>query len=248
MSLKYDSPHKYRKDKNKWKNKVSDWTEYEQKENYMLAEKLKKEEPTIKGQIRIIAGSAKGVNIDIPRGSRPVTDRIKTTIFDLLREDIANRTVLDLYAGSGSFGLEALSRGASKATFVDATRHAERTLLDNVRATGFLTETDVIRSKVEEYLPLAISGGEEYEVIFMDPPFKLFNTKDMVKMSNVLDQVKRLLPGYNDWDTKMYKGVIIVKHPRKYPIGELKVEGLRVHDTLDFGRNSVSFLAVEKSV
>lgn len=245
MSLKYDSLKKKRKERNKWKKQVSSPEELEAKEIEFVQDQLKHDEPSIKGQVRIIAGKAKGIKIDIPRGSRPVTDRIKTTIFDLLREDISQRTVLDLYAGSGSFGLEALSRGADRACFVDATKHAERAILRNVRSTGFLMDTEVIRSKVEDYLPLAISGGEQYEVIFIDPPFKIFNTKDTTKMKSLMNLIKQLLPGYIDWETKLYKGVVIMKHPRRYPITELEIEGLRVHETLDFGRNSVSFFAVD---
>ena len=99
MSLKHDSDYKLRKKKKQLTKRVSSWEEYEAVENFFLQEKAKHEEPTIKGTVRIIAGKAKGVNIQIPKGCRPVTDRMKTQLFDVLRSDIANRTVLDLFAG-----------------------------------------------------------------------------------------------------------------------------------------------------
>lgn len=246
MSLRQDSDHKIRKEKSKWKTRIQSWEDYEDMENHFLKEKAKHEEPAIKGTVRIIAGKAKGVQIEIPRGTRPVTDRMKTQLFDVLREDIANRTVLDLYAGSGAFGLEALSRGAKSAKLVDATKHAEKALNDNVKKTGFLLDAEVIRSKVELFIPDAISNEEQYEVIFMDPPYKLFNKKDFTKITEVMGLTSQLLPGVQNWNTKLYKGVIIVKHPRMYPIEKLELTHLRLFETFTFGSNALTFFAVKE--
>lgn len=246
MSLRHDSDHKLRKEKSKWKNRIQSWEDYEEMENHFLKEKAKHEEPSIKGTVRIIAGKAKGVQIEIPRGTRPVTDRMKTQLFDVLREDIANRTVLDLYAGSGAFGLEALSRGAKEATLVDATKHAEKALNDNVKKTGFLLNAEVLRAKVELYVPDAISNEEQFEIIFMDPPYKLFNTKDFTKITEILNLSSDLLPGVRDWNTKLYKGVIIIKHPRMYPIDKLELSKLKIFETFDFGSNALTFFAVKE--
>ncbi|GAB4157740.1 MAG: 16S rRNA (guanine(966)-N(2))-methyltransferase RsmD [Candidatus Dojkabacteria bacterium] len=244
MSLRQDSFKKLRKDKNKWK--ISSAEDFEAMEQHFLEEKYKHEEPTVKGEIRITAGKAKNVQIEIPRGTRPVTERMKMRIFDVIREDIVNRRVLDLYAGSGSFGLEAISRGAASAILVDASKHAQDTLHDNVRKTAFLTETEIIRSKVEDYLPLAITGDERFEIIFIDPPYKLYNKKDLTKMTSILQMAAQLLPGYHDWDTKLFKGIIVLKHPRRYPIGSLEIDKLTKYETFDFGANSLSVFIVKQ--
>jgi len=246
MSLRQDSDAKLRKQKKKISRRITSAEEYDEMENYFLKKQALKEEPDMLGTVHIIAGKAKAVKIQIPRGCRPVTNRMKTNLFDVLREDIANRTVLDLYAGSGSFGLEALSRGAKSATFVDATKHAERALITNIKAMGFLIDAQVIRSKAEDFLPQAIFDEKKYEVIFMDPPYKFFNKKDLSKIEHLLELTAELLPGTKDWDTKLYKGVIIVKHPRIYPINDLNINTLTLFETFNFGSNSLTFFAVKK--
>jgi 16S rRNA (guanine966-N2)-methyltransferase len=246
MSLRQDSDAKLRKEKKKMARRITSAEEYDEMENHFLKKQAIKDEPDMLGTVHIIAGKAKGVKIQIPRGCRPVTNRMKTNLFDVLREDIANRTVLDLYAGSGSFGLEAMSRGAKSATFVDATKHAERALIDNVKAAAFMVDTKIIRSKAEEFLPQAIFDEEKYEVIFMDPPYKFFNKKDLKKIQNLLELAAELLPGTKDWNTKMYKGVIIVKHPRMYPIENLQIPTLNLFETFNFGSNSLTFFAVKE--
>ena len=244
MSLKFDSPKKLRKEKSK--HKVETWQEYEERENLFLKERLQSKEPTIDAKVRITGGKAKNFHIDIPRATRPLTDRMKVRIFDLLREDISKKKVLDLYAGAGSFGLEALSRGASEVTFVDASKQAFQVISKNVAHTGFLPESTVIKSKVEEYLNKKIKEDETFDVIFMDPPYKLYNTKRVFKMEKVINEASYLLPGVKDPKTKKFKGVLIVKHPRRYPIDTLTLEHIKRVETYEFGLNSISFFIVVK--
>lgn len=239
MSLKYDSLKKFRKEKAKMK--FSSPEEFQENELRLMKELYQQAEPTIRGQVRISGGKAKNLLIDIPKKTRPLTDRMKVTLFDIIREDIKDTTILDLYAGSGSFGFEALSRGAKEATFVDASKHAEGILNDNARKTGFLVETHTIRAKVEDELPKMIEEGFEYEIIFMDPPYKLYNTKRLFRIEEVVNAAKQLLPGYKDMQTKKFPGVIIMKHPRKYPINNLKIPGMKILETHDFGLNSLTF-------
>jgi 16S rRNA (guanine(966)-N(2))-methyltransferase RsmD len=243
MSLKFDSAKKLRKEKTK--HKVESWEEYEQREEVFIKERLQSKEPTISAQVRITGGKAKNFHIDIPRTTRPLTDRMKVRIFDLLREDINKKTVLDLYAGAGSFGLEALSRGAKEATFVDASKQAFQVINSNIAHTGFLPEATVVKSKVEEYLQKKIKEGDEYEVIFMDPPYKLYNTKRVFKMQEVINNASQLLPGVRNPKTKKFKGVLIVKHPRRYPIEKLNTEYIKRVETYEFGLNSISFFIVK---
>lgn len=243
MSLKFDSAKKLRKEKTK--HKVETWEEYEQREESFLRERLQSKEPTISAQVRITGGKAKNFHINIPRTTRPLTDRMKVRIFDLLREDVNKKTVLDLYAGAGSFGLEALSRGAKEATFVDASKQAFQVINANVAHTGFLPISTVVKSKVEEYLLKKIKEDITFDIIFMDPPYKLYNTKRVFKMQEVINHASYLLPGVKKTESKKFKGVLIIKHPRRYPIDTLSLEYIKRVETYEFGLNSISFFIVK---
>jgi 16S rRNA (guanine(966)-N(2))-methyltransferase RsmD len=240
MSLKIDSAKKLRKEKSKWKNS-GNWKEVAKKEEEFHKRRLRQKSPTIKGQVRVTAGSAKNIRIDIPKTTRPLTDRMKVRIFDILKKDIVDRTILDLYAGTGSFAIEALSRGAKNATLIDAAKQAEHILKKNVVKTGFASKTKVIRSKVDEYLNKTIKEDKKFEIIFMDPPYKLFNTKKTMRMQNIINMASKLLPLKEE-----FKGVIIIKHPKRYPLEKLEFDHLKIFETYRFGLNSVTFLIVKQ--
>lgn len=243
MSLKFDSAKKLRKEKTK--RKVESWEEYEEREQIFLKERLQSKEPTISAVVRVTGGKAKNFKIEIPRNTRPLTDRMKVRIFDVLREEIANKDILDLYAGAGSFGLEALSRGAKEVTFVDASKQADLVLKKNVAHTGFLPQANIVKQKVEEFLPRSIEGDKSYEIIFMDPPYKLYNTKRVYKMQDVINSASELLKGVKEKKQKGFKGVLIIKHPRRYPIDNLELEYIKRVETYEFGLNSISFFIVK---
>ncbi|MCD4811679.1 RsmD family RNA methyltransferase [bacterium] len=239
MSLKQTSFRKLRKNKSKWR--VDSWEEYEEMEDTFLKERLQSKEPTIPGKVRITGGSAKNIMIQIPKTTRPLTDRMKVRIFDILNKDIAGKTILDLYAGTGSFALEALSRGAKSAVLVDAAKNAYHILQSNVSVCGFLAEAEVVKSKTDEFLFKAIKSGQKYDIIFMDPPYKLFNTKRVYKMQNTINLASQLLPVEN----KRFKGVVIIKHPRRYPLERLKLKSIEKFETYELGLNSITIFIVK---
>lgn len=243
MSLKFDSSKKLRKEKTK--HKVESWEEYEQREQLFLKERLLSKEPTIQTFVRITAGKAKNFKIEIPRNTRPLTDRMKVRIFDVLGKEIANKTVLDLYAGAGSFGLESLSRGAKEVTFVDASKQADLVIKKNIAHAGFLPESEVIKSKVEDFLLRYSETDKSYDIVFMDPPYKLYNTKRVYKMQEIINQASTFLPGIKKPKSKGFKGAMIIKHPRRYPIDTLELQNIKKIDTFEFGLNSISFYIVK---
>ena len=243
MSLKFDSSKKLRKEKTK--HKVESWEDYEEREQIFLKERLQSKEPTISAVVRVTGGKAKNFKIEIPRNTRPLTDRMKVRIFDVLREEIASKDVLDLYAGAGSFGLESLSRGAKEVTFVDASKQADFVLKKNVAHTGFLPQANIVKQKVEDFLPRSIEGDKSYEIIFMDPPYKLYNTKRVHKMQDVINSASKLLKGIKERNPKGFKGVLVIKHPRRYPIDNLALEYIKRVETYEFGLNSISFFIVK---
>lgn len=121
--------------------------------------------------MRVIAGEAKGRRLKSPvTGTRPMTDRMKESVFSALG-DITAISVLDLYAGSGSLGLEALSRGAAGATFVESARDAIVRLEENIDATGFSDKASVEWVDVKQFLMR--SSSERYGLIFVDPPYTM---------------------------------------------------------------------------
>ncbi len=129
--------------------------------------------------MRIIAGAAKGRRLAAPRsGTRPFTGRAKEAVFSSLHQRIPGAVVLDLFAGSGSLGLEALSRGAESAVFVESDRAATRVLADNVALVGLggtVAGADVVRF-------LRRDRGT-YDLVFVDPPYAL----EDLDVASVLD-------------------------------------------------------------
>ena len=123
--------------------------------------------------MRIITGTAKGKHLLSLEGNatRPTSERIKEAIFSSIQFDIEGRRVLDLFAGSGQMGLEALSRGAVSAMFVDSSREAIEIVKDNVRSTGFEKESKHTVSDWRNFIRKASGRGERYDLVFVDPPY-----------------------------------------------------------------------------
>ena len=121
--------------------------------------------------MRVIAGTAGGLTLVAPRGdaTRPITDRVKETLFGILGERVPGARVLDLYAGSGSVGIEALSRGAEHATFVERGREALVALGTNLERTGLAGLASVVSADVERFL-VAAPGGP-WDLVVLDPPY-----------------------------------------------------------------------------
>ena len=121
--------------------------------------------------MRVIAGSAKGRTLVAPKGTvtRPATDRVRETLFAILEPRLPDARVLDLFAGAGTLGIEALSRGAVHATFVERATAALAALQTNLRATGFEDRAEVARTNVLAFLERRID--DPYDTVFCDPPF-----------------------------------------------------------------------------
>lgn len=123
--------------------------------------------------MRVIAGRWGGRRLQAPPGAatRPTSDRVREALFSVLGERVAGARVLDLFAGSGALGLEALSRGAARATFVDSAPAALKAVRANLAALG--AEAEVRRSDARRFLVGASAARSEYDLIFLDPPYRL---------------------------------------------------------------------------
>jgi len=175
--------------------------------------------------MRVIAGTARGVRLSAPRGTstRPITDRVKETLFAILGDRVIDGRVLDLYAGSGAIGIEALSRGAASVDFVERDREALAVLRQNLERTR-LEGGDVHATDVERFLT---PDRGAWDLAVLDPPYEL---RDIVAPLRAL--VPCLAPGSS----------VVLKHfwRTEPPV----VEGLAPMRERRFGETTLTFLEV----
>lgn len=175
--------------------------------------------------MRVIAGSARGITLVAPRdrGTRPIADRVKETLFAILGERVLEARVLDLYAGSGAIGIEALSRGAAHATFVERSPDAVVALERNLARTDLASRGEVVRGDVMGYL--ARSDEREYDLAFLDPPYA---------ERAILAPLQGLLPHLRPGAT------VVLKHFWRADLPQL--DGLARTRDRRFGETSLAFL------
>ena len=120
--------------------------------------------------MRVISGTARGVALKTPDGqaTRPTIDRVKEALFSIIHFDIPGAEVLDLFAGTGQLGIEALSRGASGAVFIDSQQKACDLINENLRRTHLKDKARVVRCEYEQYLRQC---NKKFGIIFLDPPY-----------------------------------------------------------------------------
>ncbi len=177
--------------------------------------------------MRIIAGTARGVRlVPVPDGVRPTSDRVREAIFNSLGQFFDGGEVLDLYAGTGALGIEALSRGFERATFVEKNGRAARVVRENLERAGFAEKKgEVLRGDVAEAIGRFVAEGRRYDLIFADPPYRI----PPREIGGVLERLAALLaPG----------GRVVVESgdPLAETIGNLKGVGRR------YGGTVVTFL------
>lgn len=181
--------------------------------------------------MRIISGQAKGHALKVPREvSRPTTDRVRESVFGVLSAVLAEARVLDLFAGSGALGLEALSRGAVECVFVERDRRACRVIEENLKKTG-LSGGQVRNVEVGRFLK---GKGGGYDLIFADPPYA----------DGLSDPAEELveMEGWSDWLAE--DGYLILE---REAVGEiLELKGLKVLQSRDYGRSRITIYQSEE--
>jgi 16S rRNA (guanine966-N2)-methyltransferase len=121
---------------------------------------------------RVIAGSARGIRLSAPGpGTRPLSDRVKQTLFAILEPELADARVLDLFAGSGAAGIEALSRGAAAATFVDSDSTAVGVIAENLARAHVADRGHTVRTDVVRWLAGKGTAAGPFDLVFVDPPY-----------------------------------------------------------------------------
>lgn len=156
--------------------------------------------------MRVIAGAAKGRRLRVPKrkGVRPTSEYLREALFDILGSSVRGVHFLDLYAGSGAVGIEALSRGAAEVIFLEQDPTCLQVLRENVEMTG-LRKRRVVAGDVLRALPRLARQGESFDIIFLDPPY---GTDLAIRTLDVLASGDLLRPS----------GVVIVEHFAKEPL------------------------------
>ncbi len=136
--------------------------------------------------MRVITGKARGVALKTPDGlhTRPTADRVKEALFSIIQFDIPGAKVLDLFGGTGQLGIEALSRGAKCAVFVDERDESCALIKENLRRTKLLQDASVVRS---DYLAYLNRCREQFDIIFLDPPYAEVFLENSLKMITEID-------------------------------------------------------------
>lgn len=143
--------------------------------------------------MRVISGYAKGHKLAAPKGfdTRPTTDRIKESLFNIITSDLNGIYFLDLFSGTGSIGIEALSRGAEKSFFVDYSKECEQIIIKNLKATKLYDKAVVMKAKVADAIYNIKKENIKFDIIFMDPPYGgkyISQTLNLVLNMNILSQ------------------------------------------------------------
>ena len=136
--------------------------------------------------MRVITGKARGVQLKTPDGmlTRPTTDRVKEALFSIIQFDIPTSRVLDLFGGTGQLGIEALSRGAKSAVFVDHQENACKLIRENLRRTRLEADGKVVRADYLDYLRRC---REQFDIVFLDPPYAEVFLENALKCITEID-------------------------------------------------------------
>jgi 16S rRNA (guanine966-N2)-methyltransferase len=177
--------------------------------------------------VRITGGTLKGRRIQVPPGRRlrPSTDKIRAAVFSALGDDVAEARVADLFCGSGAFGLEALSRGAAFASFVDSSKAAIACVKRNIVNLDLGQRAETMIMNVFKIRPAVLEG---VSIIFADPPYGLSCGEELASLL--------CLKKFG------YDGILALEHERKWKYGG---RDFRILKTIEFGDSCVTFL--EKS-
>ena len=182
--------------------------------------------------MRVISGRARGTKLnsidDI--ATRPTLDRVKESLFNIIRNKIPESIVLDLFAGSGAIGIECISRGASKAYFCEKSHIASKMIYQNLERTKFLDESTVIEKDYEMALKMLKEENISFDIIYIDPPYMkniaVYSVEQILSL-NILKE----------------DGIIIIEtDDENRELKELEKLQVQVYDSRKYGRVSLIFL------
>jgi 16S rRNA (guanine(966)-N(2))-methyltransferase RsmD len=184
--------------------------------------------------MRVITGSAKGRRLKMPGGgkTRPAMDKVKGSTFNMIAEFVPEARVLDLFAGSGNLGIEALSRGASYAAFVDAARECSNTIKENLELTRLADRGKVFTMDCLKFLQQ--HDQPHFDLVFIDPPY----------LKGLLEPLLNYLP-----DCRMFSPdtLFIIERQKKDPLGFEDMPCYRLLDERFFGDTVITFFRLKEN-
>ena len=175
--------------------------------------------------MRVITGSARGVRLKTPDGmkTRPTSARVKEAVFSIVQFEVDGSRFLDLFAGTGQMGIEALSRGGVSAVFVDGSREACKLVQDNLKTTKLERSAQVVQS---DYLSYLERGRQTFDIIFLDPPYaEEFLENSLKKISEI--------------DILSSRGIIICERPADKLL-DFEIPGLQRGKDYRYGKTWVT--------
>ncbi len=175
--------------------------------------------------MRVISGKARGVNLKTPEGlqTRPTADRVKEAMFSILQFELPGARVLDLFGGTGQLGIEAISRGAHSAVFVDAGDAACKLIKENLKRTKLEDQGRVVRA---DYLQYLSACRETFDMIFLDPPYA------EVFLENALNRISEI-------DILQMNGIIVTERPVEKAL-DLELPGFTRSKDYKYGKTIVT--------
>jgi 16S rRNA (guanine966-N2)-methyltransferase len=179
--------------------------------------------------MRVVSGVAKGRRLKAPSGGRirPTADRVKETLFDIIGERVLNARVLDLFAGTGSLGIEALSRGARFVLFVDAAREAVKLIGDNLVRTAMEERAETWRSDALAAVARLKKEGRHFDIVLLDPPYGY-------------DHIGGILRQLQQANLFSRRSLMVVEHHKRTEIPN-RVDSMERIDQRRFGDTMISF-------
>lgn len=180
--------------------------------------------------MRIISGISKGRKLVTPRDHslRPTSDRVKESIFNILQDKLEGKVVLDLFAGTGNLGIEALSRGAKKTIFVEKGRQALRLIQRNLNLLGLKERSEIFSKDTNRAIGILKQKGEFFDLILMDPPYQ----KGLIQ---------KTLTKLNSHQIFHKDSIVVIEHNRREPLPRT-LDGWNLIRQRRIGETVISFL------
>lgn len=192
--------------------------------------------------MRVISGRARGTKLKTieSMSTRPTLDRVKESLFNILQNDITEKNVLDLFAGSGALGIEALSRGANKAYFSDSNPEAVKVIKENLTKTRLIDYSKVYNMSYEKAITKMSNENVKIDIVFIDPPYRLGIAANSIKLiiQNDLLNENAIIIVETDEKERDIKEILELKNLNK------ELQKIEITDLRKYGRASLIFLRV----
>ncbi len=184
--------------------------------------------------MRIISGKYRGTHLSGPEGSdtRPTSDRVKEALFNILMWDIEESRFLDLFAGTGGIGIEALSRNAEEVVFVDFNSNALKILKSNLEKINLNSNFEIFNNDAFQAIDILSSRGKIFDIIFLDPPYEMKDTLELIE--TIFD--REIIANY---------GKIIVEHDKRNEMPE-KIRGFHKSKQKKYGNTMLTIYGMEE--